>query len=72
MTSIKREKQYSKIFLGYEARCGRENNIKNLEDSTQVSSSGLFGSGNGILVSTETGHFLNSSTTSIMLDMRFL
>jgi len=58
MTSIKREKQYNKIFLGYEARCGRENNIKNLEDSSQVSSSGLFGPGNGILGSTEKVHFL--------------
>jgi hypothetical protein len=28
MTSIKKEKQYNKIFLGYEARCGRENNKK--------------------------------------------
>jgi hypothetical protein len=58
MTSIKREKQYNKIFLGYEARCGRENNIKNLEDSSQVSSSGLFGSGSRILGSIDTGHFL--------------
>jgi hypothetical protein len=58
ITSIKREKQYNKIILGYEVRCGRENNITNLEDSSQVSSSGLFGPGNGILGSTETGHFL--------------
>jgi hypothetical protein len=58
MTSIKREKQYNKIFLGYEARCGRENNIKSLEDSSQVSSGGLFGRGNGILGSMETEHFL--------------
>jgi hypothetical protein len=58
MTLIKREKQYNKIFLGYEARCGRESNIKNLEDISQVSISGLFGPGNGIVGSTETGYFL--------------
>jgi len=58
MASIKNENQYNKIFLGYEARCGRENNIKNLEDNLQFSSSGLFGPGNGILDSIETEHFL--------------
>jgi hypothetical protein len=58
MTSIKREKQYNKIFLGYETRCGRENNIKNQEVSSQVSSSWLFGPGKGILSSIETGYYL--------------
>jgi hypothetical protein len=48
MTSIKKEKQYNKIFLGYEARCGRENNIKNLEGNSQFSCSRHFGPGNGI------------------------